>query len=62
MALKDAFSDRTHWRNMLKSATPDAAALLDSKDEALDALGAAYEPFSTKRASAHPRVPRAAPS
>ena len=45
VALKEGFSDRTHWRNMLKSTTPDAAALLDAKDEALDVLGSTYESF-----------------
>ena len=53
VALKDVFSDRTHWRNMLKSATPDAAALLEAKDEALDALGVAYEPFFDEEDEVH---------
>jgi hypothetical protein len=45
VALKGVFSDRTHWRNMLMSTTPDPGSLLDAKDEALVALGMPYEPF-----------------
>ena len=45
MALKETFSDRTHWRNMLTSATLDEEALVEAKEEALDALGIAYEAF-----------------
>ena len=45
VALKDSFSDRTHWRNMLTSATLDEEALIEAKEEALDALGLPYESF-----------------
>ena len=45
VALKETFSDRTHWRNMLASATLDEEALVEAKEEALDALGIAYEAF-----------------
>ena len=45
VALKDSFSDRTHWRSMLASATLDAEALVEAKEEALDALGLSYESF-----------------
>lgn len=45
VALKNSFSDRTHWRNMLASATLDEAALVEAKEEALDALGLPYESF-----------------
>ena len=45
VALKDSFSDRTHWRNMLASATLDEEALVEAKEEALDALGLPYESF-----------------
>ncbi len=45
VALKANFSDRTHWRNMLASATLDEDALVDAKEEALDALGLDYESF-----------------
>ena len=45
VALKESFSDRTHWRNMLTSATLDEEALVEAKEEALDALGIPYEAF-----------------
>ena len=45
VALKDTFSDRTHWRNMLTAATLDEEALVEAKEEALDALGLPYESF-----------------
>ena len=45
VALKETFSDRTHWRNMLTSATLDEEALVEAKEEALDALGIPYEAF-----------------
>ena len=36
VALKETFSDRTHWRNMLTSATLDKEAMVEAKEEALD--------------------------
>ena len=45
VALKETFSDRTHWRNMLTSTTLDEEALVEAKEEALDALGLPYESF-----------------
>ena len=45
VALKANFSDRTHWRNMLASATLDQEALVEAKEEALDALGLDSESF-----------------
>lgn len=45
VALKGSFSDRTHWRNMLKAAAMDDEALVEAKEEALDLLGSAYESF-----------------
>ena len=45
VALKEVFSDRTHWRNMLKPTTPNSEALLEAKDQAFGALGMAYETF-----------------
>ena len=45
VALKDSFSDRTHWRNMLTLATLDEEALIEAKEEALEVLGLPYESF-----------------
>ena len=45
VALKQCFSDRTHWRKMLNAALLDEEALVEAKDEALEALGLQYETF-----------------
>lgn len=43
--LKPVFGDKTNYRAMLKHQAPDAEALLEAKDEALDALGETHETF-----------------
>ena len=53
VALKGVFSDRTHWRNMLKPTSPNSEALLDAKDDALEALGMTYEPFFDEEDEVH---------
>ena len=45
VTLKGVMSDRTNWRRMLQDVQVDQDALLEAKDDCLDALGATYEPF-----------------
>ena len=45
VALKGVMSDRTNWRRMLQEVQVDEDALLEAKDDCLDALGSTYESF-----------------
>lgn len=45
VALKEHFSDKTHWRNMLSEVVMDEDQLVQAKDHALDCLGSPYESF-----------------
>lgn len=45
VALKEVLSDKTNWRGMLQEVIPDGEALMEAKEECLEALGAAYESF-----------------
>lgn len=45
VTLKEHFNDRTNWRAMLRDIRPEGEALIDKKEEAMDLLGAAYDPF-----------------
>lgn len=45
VALKVHFNDRTNWRAMLRDIRPEGEALIDKKEEAMELLGAAYDPF-----------------
>lgn len=43
--LKPIFGDKTNYRAMLQEQAPEKEDLLEAKDEALEALGEAYESF-----------------
>lgn len=43
--LKSHFSDKTQWNAMLRPIRPEGEELLRLKDEAMEQLGEAYEPF-----------------
>lgn len=45
VALKEHMNDRTNWRAMLRDIRPQGETLRDKKEEAMDLLGAAYDPF-----------------
>jgi hypothetical protein len=43
--LKSHFNDKTQWNAMLRPIRPQGEELLNLKDQAMDRLGEAYEPF-----------------
>jgi hypothetical protein len=43
--LKSLFNDKTQWNAMLRPIRPQGEELLNIKDQAMDHLGEAYEPF-----------------
>lgn len=43
--LKSHFNDKTQWNAMLRPIRPQGEELLNLKDQAMDHLGEAYEPF-----------------
>jgi hypothetical protein len=43
--LKSHFNDKTQWNAMLRPIRPQGEDLLNLKDQAMDHLGEAYEPF-----------------
>jgi hypothetical protein len=45
VAMKDHFTDKTHWQNMLKNVFTNTQPLLEAKEEALELLPEEYQDF-----------------